>query len=72
MANNRMWLKCVGCGERHLLAKRHGSWGAWEGDLDTFLDEHTWCRPNVNGQWGGEDFALEFEQTDADHAKEEG
>jgi len=63
MANNRMYLKCKGCGEKFCFAKYYPStkWYIRQDDNKEFnewLDKHTYC-----GMEHIEDnFELEYEQ----------
>lgn len=62
MANNRMFLKCKGCGEYYVLAKYYPStmWHTRREDNESFnewLGKHTYC-----GMEHTEDnFELEYE-----------
>lgn len=47
MANNRMYLRCEGCGEAFGMAKHFGDawavYGELPGLLEAWMGEHRWC-----------------------------
>ena len=64
MANNRIYLRCNGCGKTLFLGKTY--WGGyyWENlgaplerTLNDFYDEHTYC----GDAWGDGDFSIQYE-----------
>jgi hypothetical protein len=56
MANDRMYIRCKGCGDLHYLAKCYddGYFTTHEGEelrqgLDDFFDRHKWCYRSIYG-----------------------
>ena len=65
MANNRIMMKCLVCGETYPIAKTFGSGYALsnvfsEENLQKFLDDHTFCEKGEAPGGEGE-FGLEYE-----------
>lgn len=66
MANDRMYLKCVGCGERIMLAKTFGGADGYalhktEEEIDRFFTDHALCNMENSDECKHQDFALEYE-----------
>lgn len=69
MADNRMYLKCEGCGEEFYLARYSSS--VWRvagyakqffADFDEFLEDHSLpCIRFTLSRWGDTPFSLEYE-----------
>ena len=72
MANNRMWLRCRGCGTKFLLGKSYGSgYNPYYTDMTTciseYYEEHNDCG-NVEPE---NQFELVYEHSYSDNVKEE-
>ena len=70
MANDRMYIRCKGCGDLHFLAKELGDgyYTTHEGEelrrgLDDFFDRHKCCHFDYCGKWHG-GFELVYESDD--------
>ena len=67
MANNRMYLRCKGCGACLMLAKHWaGPWVSWDTNLkrlDNYFEWHFGCA-SYSTEHGPEDFELIFEMDD--------
>lgn len=66
MANNRLYLKCICCGETYFLGKSFLDGYFTDGfvdqkDLNKFFDDHEYCHNGDKGPWTDGDFRLEYE-----------
>lgn len=63
MANDRAYIRCKNCGEKHMLFKYYPTLTRYApNDLVAWVDLHVWCIPTQNDLEGDPQFELSTEE----------